>query len=179
MKITHIVVHYSATYSDQDITAADIDKMHKARGWKGIGYHWFIRRDGTLEQGRPENQVGAHVGGQNTGKLGICWAGGLERGASNKGVNNMTDEQEATLIKQIRAMLKRYPGAEVVGHRDLAATQCPGFDVRSWWAKVQHKSRPVPVAPPKNAPVTTPGVREDNLLDLIRRILAAIFKRKS
>jgi N-acetylmuramoyl-L-alanine amidase len=162
MNITHIVVHYSATYSDQNITRADIDKMHKARGWKMIGYHWFIRRDGTVEQGRPETMVGAHVANQNTGKIGICWAGGLERATGpNKGVNNMTEAQERALIEKIRECLKRYPKAIVTGHRNLASTQCPGFDVPAWWARVQKKKVPGETVVPVSAPVKTPGVAED------------------
>lgn len=135
--ITHIVVHYSATYPDQNTTAADIDQMHRASGWAGIGYHYFIRRDGMVERGRPETELGAHVGAQNTGKIGICWAGGLDRATGpDHGVNNMTREQEKSLIALIWDILTRHPGAEVVGHLDLAATQCPGFDVRTWWAGV-------------------------------------------
>lgn len=57
-KVTHIVVHYSATYADQDLTARDIDKMHRGRGWQMVGYHYVIRRDGTIERGRPEGMVG-------------------------------------------------------------------------------------------------------------------------
>lgn len=137
MKITHIVVHYSATYSDQDFTAADIDRMHRERGFRKIGYHYFICRNGVVEEGRPEHEIGAHVSGQNTGTLGICWAGGLERATGpNVGVDNRTPDQTASLISLIRDLLKRHPDARVVGHRDLAATQCPGFDVPEWWASV-------------------------------------------
>lgn len=163
-KITHIVIHYTATYEDQNYTAADIDKMHRARGWQMIGYHWFIRRDGTVEKGRPESMVGAHVANQNTGKIGISWAGGLNRATGpNKGVDNRTKAQTDSLIKLINECLQRYPGAKVVGHRDLAATQCPGFDVQSWWASVT-SSKPQPSAPaPENAPTVTPGVGEDRV----------------
>lgn len=162
MKITHIVVHYSATYEDQNVTAADIDRMHKARGWKMIGYHWFIRRDGTVEPGRPESMVGAHVGGQNTGKIGVCWAGGLNRASGpDVGVDNRTDAQKEALIALIRDLLKRYPGAQVVGHRDLAATQCPGFDVRSWWAGVRKVKKPEPTPVGEGAPAKTPGIAEE------------------
>jgi N-acetylmuramoyl-L-alanine amidase len=146
-KITHIVIHYSATYPDQDLSAADIDRMHRARTppFRSIGYHWFIRRDGTVEPGRPETEQGAHVIGQNAGKLGICWAGGLERASGAQvGVNNMTRAQEQSLIRLIRELLERYPQAKVVGHRDLAPTLCPGFDVIPWWAKVEQPPAPVP-----------------------------------
>lgn len=161
-KITHIVVHYTATYEDQLLTAADIDKMHRQRGWKMIGYHWIIRRDGTVEQGRPENMTGAHVGGQNTGKIGISWIGGLNRATGpDKGVDNRTDAQKASLIKLIKECLVRYPGAKVVGHRDLAPTQCPGFDVEAWWAKVQGGSK-TPIDTDEDTPTHTPGVGEDS-----------------
>lgn len=162
-KITHIVVHYSATYADQNMTAADIDRMHRARGFRKIGYHRFIRRDGTVEIGRPYSEVGAHVGGQNSGKIGICWAGGLERATGpNVGVDNRTAAQTDALIATIRDILRSHPNAKVVGHRDLAATLCPAFDVPRWWAGVQSlpAPNPTPVAP--DAPVTTPNVREDD-----------------
>lgn len=163
-KITHIVVHYSATFEDQNLTRDDIDVMHKVRGWRKVGYHYVIRRDGTVEVGRAEHEVGAHVGGQNTGKIGICCIGGLNRATGpNKGVDNRTPVQTAELIALIRELLKRYPGAEVVGHRDLAATQCPGFDVRTWWAGVQHKPRGLPTLVSPTAPVTTPDVHEDEV----------------
>lgn len=155
-KVTHIVVHYSASFADQDLTVKDIDKMHRERGWQMVGYHYVIRRDGTVEQGRPESMVGAHVGNQNTGKIGICCIGGLERATGpNKGVDNRTPEQVESLIKLIRDLLKRYPGAKVVGHRDLAATQCPGFDVPAWWAKVQKKAAPSPKPAIPTAPAKT------------------------
>lgn len=158
-KITHVVIHYTATYADQDLSAADIDRMHRARGWKMIGYHWIVRRDGTVEQGRPESMVGAHVGGQNTGKIGISWIGGLDRATgANKGVDNRTPAQTDALIELIRDLLKRYPGAKVVGHRDLAATQCPGFDVPAWWARVQDETVP----PASFVPPGSLGVGEDD-----------------
>lgn len=142
--VTHIVGHYSATYPDQNITIADVDRWHRDRGLAMVGYHYFIRRDGTVERGRPEDRIGAHVGGQNSGKLSICWAGGLDRATGpNVGVDNRTPAQRQASITLIRELLTRHPGAEVVGHRDLAPTQCPGFDVISWWAEAQ---RP-PAAP--------------------------------
>lgn len=143
-KMTHVVIHYFATYPDQDITAADIDRMHRVRtpAFRCIGDHWFIRRDGTVETGRAETEQGAHVIGQNAGKIGICWAGGLKRASGPRvGVNNMTPAQEQSLIRLIREVLERYPQAKVVGHRDLAPTLCPGFDAIPWWAEVAAGSK--------------------------------------
>lgn len=160
-KITHLVVHYSATYADQNLTVKDIDKMHRERGWQMVGYHYVIRRDGVIERGRPETMVGAHVANQNTGKIGICCIGGLDRATGpNKGVDNRTPEQIESLIRLLRDLLKRYPGAKVVGHRDLAPTQCPGFDVQAWWAKVQKKAAPEPKPADPKAPARTGQIGE-------------------
>lgn len=149
--IRKIVHHYSATYPDQDIGVAEIREMHRKRGWRDVGYHYVIRRDGTIERGRPESEVGAHVSGHNADSIGICCIGGIERATGpNVGVDNRTAAQREAAARLTRELLTRYPGADVVGHRDLAATQCPGFDVRSWWAEVNrpqviHK----PALPPK------------------------------
>jgi len=138
-KITHLVVHYTATYEDDEITRNDVDKMHKARGWKnGIGYHFFYRLNGMEEIGRPITQIGAHVGGQNQGKIGLSYAGGLKRGfGTDKGFNTLNLAQEKALINRLRLLKSSFPNAKVVGHKDLAATECPGFDVQDWWAKVE------------------------------------------
>lgn len=166
-RATHIVVHYSATYADQDIGRAEIDVMHRARGFSGIGYHYVICRNGSIELGRPENVVGAHVGGQNSRKIGICCIGGLERASGpNKGVDNRTPAQRAALAALIRDVLTRHPGAEVVGHRDLAPTQCPAFDVRAWWASANETTAPAP-----SIPKPQPGLQAT-----LAALLARIFK---
>ncbi len=138
MKIHTIVIHYSATYPDQDISRYDIDGMHRERGFREIGYHWFIRRDGTLEEGRAEGTLGAHVKGHNSGTIGICFAGGIERNTGpNVGVWNPTPEQEKTMLQLIADIQRRHPSArKVVGHRNLGPSQCPGRDdVAQWWAE--------------------------------------------
>jgi len=138
--ITHIVVHYSATFPEQDVTAAIIDGWHKKRGFKKIGYHYFYRRNGMEEVGRKEWETGAHVKGKNTGKIGLCFSGGLDkRTGPNVGVNNMTKEQEQALVSRIKTLKKKWPKAVVLGHRDLGQTQCPGFDVASWWKKHENQ----------------------------------------
>jgi len=159
--VTHIVVHYSATQRGRHHTVADIDAWHKARGWTGIGYHYVIYLDGSVHKGRPDNVVGAHVAGHNTGTIGICWIGGVD-GDPNKGVDTRTPEQTAALIALIRTLLVKYPGASVVGHRDMpgAKTQCPGFDVRAWWVNV-NGGNVTPYPAPAGAPVRTPDVTED------------------
>lgn len=136
--IKYIVLHYSATYADQDLDVDDIRKMHLARGFNDVGYHYVIKRDGTVQKGRADHVVGAHVAGHNTGSLGICCIGGLERETGpNVGVDNRTEAQKAATIRLVKELLAKHPKAQVVGHKDLGPTQCPGFDVRSWWASVK------------------------------------------
>lgn len=169
MKFTHIVVHYSATYDDQEITAADIDKMHKNRvpPFKMIGYHFFYRLDGMEEVGRPLTMTGAHVGGQNKGKVGLCFAGGTKRATGPElGVNTLNLAQEKALINRIKILKATYPNAIVCGHKDLAATQCPAFDVKDWWAKVEAGGyRPVFNTEPKTS-----------LATLLVKLFTSIFK---
>lgn len=173
LPIRRIVLHYSATYADQDFGVADIRRMHLARGFKDVGYHYIIRRDGHIEKGRPETVVGAHVKGHNTGSIGICCIGGLERATGpDIGVDNRTEAQKRATVLLIRDLLTRYPGAEILGHRDLAATQCPGFDVRAWWAAAgaaEHGSSTGDPAGP------TPGSIRAAILSFIR----SIFRRQS
>ena len=146
MKIHTIVIHYSATYPDAHVTRDVVDRWHRERGFREIGYHWFIRRDGTIEEGRAEGTLGAHVRGHNSGTIGICWAGGLERSSGpNVGVWNPTEAQEQTLIQLIRDIQKRHPDAKrVIGHKALAPTECPGLPkggVAEWWARHGGKER--------------------------------------
>ncbi|RJL06031.1 lysozyme [Paracoccus aestuarii] len=157
--IRRIVLHYSATYPDQDLGVADIRRMHLQRGFNDVGYHYVIKRDGTVQKGRPDNVVGAHVSGHNTGSIGICCIGGIERATGpNVGVDNRTEAQKAATINLVKDLLAKHPGAEVVGHRDLGPTQCPGFDVRSWWAAANARPPLVDAAPPVTGKPSAPAI---------------------
>lgn len=145
-RVTHVVIHYSATPIERDYTAADIDKMHRQSGFREIGYHYFIRRDGTVETGRDLSQpgrfeVGAHAKGNNAASIGICYEGGVRAAAPNVGFDSRTPAQIRAMTDLIRDLHDRFPGAIVEGHRDMpgAATQCPGFDARAWWDEAARK----------------------------------------
>ena len=120
-KISLIVIHCSAVRPDQRSSAEDIDKWHKDRGFKGIGYHYVIRRDGTIEPGRPEWMIGAHchVAGQNHNKysIGVCYEGGLD--IRGQPADTRTAEQKASLRGLLEDLHQRYPRALIVGHHDL------------------------------------------------------------
>lgn len=131
-----IVVHCSATGTD-DIGAAEIRAWHTAppKKWSDIGYHYVIRRNGKMEHGRPEDQIGAHAQGFNDSSLGICLVGGVSADDKAKAEFNFTRAQMASLEALLAALVVRFPNATVLGHRDLKDVKkaCPSFDVRSWW----------------------------------------------
>lgn len=143
--IEGIVVHVSATREGQIITAADIDRMHRARGFRKIGYHRVIRWSGIVERGREDWEVGAHVEGHNANTLGICLVGGLGKDGNPK--DTRTPAQKAALRGEILRYRKIYPSIKwVKGHRDLSPDtnhngkvdkwewlkECPCHDVQEW-----------------------------------------------
>ena len=139
-----LVIHCSAVKPDQTSSAAQIDTWHREdRHYKlGIGYHYVIRRDGTIEPGRPEWMIGAHclVKGHHytTHSIGICYEGGLD--ARGQPDDTRTAEQKATIRRLLEDLHRRYPRAMIVGHRDLSHDRdCPCFDAYKAYADLQPK----------------------------------------
>lgn len=133
-KITEIIVHCSATVAGKNFHAADINSWHLQRGFRGIGYHYVIDLDGTVEPGRPEYEVGAHCLGHNRLSIGICYIGGLD--AHGRPADTRTPQQKRALRSLIADLKSRYPGAKVHGHREFAAKACPCFDAAKEFAMV-------------------------------------------
>lgn len=130
-KTDFIVVHCSATRPEMDIGVAEIDSWHKDRGFYMIGYADVIRRDGSIEQGRDIDEVGAHVRNYNSVSVGICLVGGADK--KNRPENNFTEKQFKALKSLLRFYKVKYPKAMIIGHRDLdAGKACPSFDVQKW-----------------------------------------------
>ena len=129
-----IVVHCSATSSKMNIGANEIDKWHRAKGWACIGYHYVIRRDGSVEEGRDVEVIGAHVSGHNADTVGICMVGGVNADDVNKAENNFTEAQFTSLKSLLTILMLKYPNAKIQGHRDFpeVAKACPSFDVKAW-----------------------------------------------
>ena len=147
-KTNYIVIHCSATPPQKNVTAALIDSWHRARGWNGIGYHFLIRRDGLIENGRHPDEAGAHVKNFNMQSVGVCLAGGVNN--EGRSEDNFTSEQWESLCHLVQTLTLMYPNAEVLGHRDLSPDldgdgiilkhewmkDCPCFEVRAWWENV-------------------------------------------
>lgn len=140
-EVKFIVVHCSATPPSHDIGAAEIDMMHKQRGFAMIGYHRVIRRNGVIELGRPldedhvlePNEVGAHVEGFNSRSVGVCMIGGVTQANVKVAENNFTPEQWYALKLVLRGLKTQFPTAKIVGHHELnPGKACPSFDVQAW-----------------------------------------------
>jgi len=128
--IRKIIIHAADTTASMDIGADEIRRWHvEDNGWSDIGYHYVIRRDGTVEPGRPEHQPGAHVRGHNKDSIGICLVGGKPR-------FNFAYVQMDALMDLVTALKEAHPNATVHGHRDFdQGKRCPCFDVQAWFSE--------------------------------------------
>jgi len=130
----YLIIHTAAHGKNDeayDTTAAQIDRWHKDRGWSGIGYHYVIRFDGTIEKGREDNEKGAHARGLNGKSLGICLSG-------HGDIAVPTVSQVSALVSLCANLCDRHgiDKARVLGHREIARAgapdprkTCPGKNV--------------------------------------------------
>lgn len=134
-KINEIIVHCAATPEGKNFKAADIDRWHRERKMKCIGYHYVVDLDGTVEPGRPESEIGAHCLGHNQYSIGVCYVGGLAADDKTPKDTRTAAQKEAllALLKKLRA---KYPKASIHGHRDFAAKACPSFDATTEYKNI-------------------------------------------
>lgn len=127
MKVNKIIIHAADTPPNMDIGVSEIRDWHvNGNGWRDVGYHYVIRRDGSIEKGRLDDTAGAHVRGQNADSLGICLVGG-------KGGCNYTASQWKALEGLVQTLLAQHTGATVYGHNDFdGSKECPCFDAKAW-----------------------------------------------
>jgi N-acetylmuramoyl-L-alanine amidase len=131
-----IVIHCAATPPDMDIGVKEIRQWHEAKGWSDVGYHYVIRRNGSIETGRDKMDVGAHALGFNANSIAICLVGG-EHPVSAEADCNFTSAQWMELHMLVGVLKSEFLHAKVIGHRDLTGVTkaCPCFDVGAWWGK--------------------------------------------
>lgn len=135
-RIDYIVIHSSATPEGREHNVEDIDRWHRARGFKEIGYHYVVELDGAVFEGRALSKVGAHVKGHNAHSIGICYIGGTDNTRERRPKDTRTPAQKQSLEKLISDLKNLFPSAQVVGHRDLGATACPSFDAKSEYENI-------------------------------------------
>ena len=131
-----IVVHCSASGPTSTWGWKEINQMHvRDNGWAAIGYHVVIKRDGTIEAGRPLDTVGAHASQINSTSVGVCLIGGLNGKRTDPFEKNFTKEQAVSLVAVLKELQEKYPKAELIGHHDVpgANKECPAFAFKAWW----------------------------------------------
>lgn len=134
--IQYLVVHCSATRVNIPFTEKQLLQCHLQRGFKCIGYHFYVTKDGVLHQTRPMSEIGAHALGFNLHSLGICYEGGLNE--DGKPADTRTGLQKETLRRALGELKMLFPGAKIVGHYQLSANvhkACPCFDARAEYSQ--------------------------------------------
>ena len=125
-KTDEVILHHA---EESSATVWDINDWHLSNGWVGIGYHYYIRKDGSIYRGRPEWAVGAHATGHNDRSIGICCEGAY-----------MTETMPAAQLASLKALLRdimgRYGKLTLLRHKDVNSTDCPGKNFP--WAEVQN-----------------------------------------
>ena len=129
-----VIIHHAASAGDVD--AAVVHTWHLANGWSGIGYHYLIRMDGSVERGRPEDAVGAHAKGHNDDSIGICLAGNLD-------LVPPAPAQMLALVELVRDIQARYGTLNLLRHSDVGSTACPGRHFPWQWFCRQFAELPV------------------------------------
>ena len=128
--VRFLVIHCSATRSDRSYPVERLLRDHRARGFRTVGYHFYLRRDGTLTQHRRLLEVGAHARPYNRCSIGICYEGGLD--PQGRPADTRTPVRRERLRQLLSLLRELFPEARVVGHRDLPGATpkaCPCFDV--------------------------------------------------
>ena len=141
-KINKIIVHCTATQEGRDIGVEWCRKVHLRKGWKDVGYHFVIRLDGEVEEGRPIEMSGAHTKGHNWDSIGICYAGGVEAEKQNGkwiAKDTRTEEQKDSLVDLLCQLKDSYPKAIIYGHRDFSSKACPSFDATKEYENISNR----------------------------------------
>lgn len=128
----YIVVHCTENRPNCKMTMADFRRLHRAKGWVDVGYHYIVFEDGRVEEGRTIEQVGAHCrrGGHNNDSIGVAYVGGLD--ANGVTADTRTPAQKESLLTLLTALVRTYR-ATIVGHRDFDRSKvCPCFDAKNY-----------------------------------------------
>ena len=139
-EITTMVWHWTANFNDQHhIGSEDVHRWHLDRGWSGIGYHFVIKRDGSIQLGRNINTTGAHAGrGFNGRSIGVSFVAGYNCSAGTPNPNryisgkSVNQAQHDSFYRMMQAFYTVWPGGEAIGHVDVPGNSGkvdPGFDV--------------------------------------------------
>ena len=137
-KVNKIIIHCTATPEGRDVTIDEVRRWHvKERGWRDVGYHFLIRLDGTVEEGRPIEMTGAHTRGHNWDSIGIAYAGGMSKDMTEP-EDTRTDEQKDSFVDLLCQLHDCY-GGTIYGHRDFSEKACPSFDAKTEYENISNR----------------------------------------
>ena len=137
-KVNKIIIHCTATPEGRDVSIDEVRRWHvKERGWRDVGYHFLIRLDGTVEEGRPIEMTGAHTRGHNWDSIGIAYAGGMSKDMTEP-KDTRTDEQKDSFVDLLCQLHDCY-GGTVYGHRDFSKKACPSFDAKTEYENISYR----------------------------------------
>ena len=126
--VSYIIIHCSATRENQDYTPGQLKRDHLARGFIDVGYHFYIRKDGTVTKHRQLDEVGAHCRPFNRCSIGVCYEGGLD--ATGKPKDTRTLKQRGAIVKLLIELKQKFPKAVIRGHNEMPGAvpkACPSF----------------------------------------------------
>lgn len=133
--VKYLTIHCAATPEGRHVEASTISAWDIAK-FGQVSYHLVVELDGQYVRTLRDDQKGAHVGKANSGNIGICYVGGVDKQGNPK--DTRTEAQKKTLLTLIRTYKARYPGIIIRGHRDWpgVAKACPSFSVADWLEEV-------------------------------------------
>jgi hypothetical protein len=145
--VTEVIIHATETYSNKNIGSPEINDIHNKLGHDGIGFHYVIRRDGSLQRGRPVNRKGEHapVNDHNDLSIGVVMVGGLAAASGqenpSRSPHSFTRAQFTTLEQFLESFYRKFPGGQVFGHNDVDISELdPYFDVPDYVESIFRKT---------------------------------------
>ncbi|WP_288479622.1 N-acetylmuramoyl-L-alanine amidase [uncultured Clostridium sp.] len=160
-----VMHHIEASRPGSTIPVTDIHNWHLSNGWTGIGYHFYVTKDGKVYRGRPENAVGAHAKGVNAESIGIAVEGKYD-------VENMPEAQKKSVINLGKYLTEKYNINTIVKHKDVNPTDCPGKNYPFDYIKNEILK---PVEKPVE-PQPTPPVEEQNTRPIVESDLKVKYQ---
>lgn len=139
--ISSIVIHWSETFSNANLTGAQVKSL------TGGSYHYIVKRDGSIERDKPINSAASHASGHNRYSIAVCLVGGVAAATEDQGLaervgaGNITRSQYNSLYEIMRVFYTQYPGGQALGHSEIDGDQHdPGFEVRDYAYNLFNKS---------------------------------------
>jgi N-acetyl-anhydromuramyl-L-alanine amidase AmpD len=176
-KTDYIVVHHTA---HPNCSIQDIHRWHQEKGWNGVGYHYFIRKNGNIYRGRDKDAIGSHCLGINEVSVGVSLEGNFD-------TEYPSDAQKSSLNDLLQELIKIYPQAKIIKHSDKYATSCPGklFDDNLLNINLVDEYQEAIKVLVKNGVITTPTywqsitttAKADFVKELIKNLAKFISKK--